>query len=142
MAIQDSGSVTQSPEGLLRPYLDATLSLLSPRSPETNVALSPVFSLFYMQHCRVPETKAQSAVNLSPGILYSESYSPFLPEIADSAATQGESMFWSAVRALKAAERYPQQTDRGGDVDAIQDLPREVESFWPPLEHMEDEEDW
>ena len=74
-------------------------------------------------------------------MLCSAPYSPYLPEIADSAATQGEAMFWQAVNALKAANRLPHRGS-GEKADETRTA-TDVESFWPPLDYVEDEgEEW
>jgi hypothetical protein len=46
------------------------------------------------------------------------------PEIADQAAEDAESLFWDSVKELEGR--------RDGD----------IEVFWPPLETLDEEEDW
>lgn len=125
----------QSAEQLLRPYLDATLSLTSPQSSEPSNSHEPLFTLFYTQHANNLNSPTTSD---APHLPIVHSYAPHLPEIADSAAINAEKTFWRVVNALKAKGIHPARANdsQGEDGDA------DVESFWPPLEYVEDSDDW
>ncbi|KAI0337560.1 FAD/NAD(P)-binding domain-containing protein [Trametopsis cervina] len=139
MPLSNDAGVTQTPEVLLRPYLDATLTLTSPGPSEQRNAIAPLFTLFYMQHSVIPSRSADSP-DLSPTIQYTAPYAPHLPEIGDSAATIAESIFWRAVESLKAMGRHPERTDGGSDMEAS--TTHQIDSFWPPLEYVDEGEDW
>ena len=120
----------KSAEDLLLPYLDATLSLAAPPSEDAENARSSC-TLFYKQcSAKIPAEPQDTQTTC----IYRSPYSRCLPEIADSAAVNGEDMFWRAVKALKAAGRLPQGAEgEGSDVD----------SFWPPLDYVEEDgEEW
>lgn len=139
MPLPASSDTAQTPESLLRPYLDATLTLLSRPSPNTDTSDEPLFSLFYRQRSAHALITTEATSKTPSDILIAEAYSPYFPEIADSAARQAESTFWRAVEALKAAGRVQQKME---DEEGAEGNARDVESFWPPLEHIEDAEDW
>jgi Rab proteins geranylgeranyltransferase component A len=139
MPLPENEVPSQSAEALLKPYLDATLSLVSPASD----TVQPLFTLFYLQlsGSTSSETRGDSIPVALP-IRYTTSYQPHLPEIGDSAATIGESNFWEVVKALESLGRHPghitdDEQGEGGD-GAV----RKVESFWPPLEYIEESEEW
>ena len=111
-----------SPETILQPYLEATLTL-----SRGDQSLEPIFSLFYTQleHSSPPTREDRWFV---PGI------TTLISECADSAAVVAEEMFRETVRALDDLRR-----ERGAEVT------EEPISFWPPLEDEDsgDEvEDW
>ncbi|KAI0084188.1 GDP dissociation inhibitor-domain-containing protein [Irpex rosettiformis] len=137
MPLIDEQDTTETAEQLLRPYLNATLSLGS-RSPEMSAALEPLFTLFYTQLTPRNYSTPGDAEPLS-SIIHSGSYAAYLPEIADSASINAEKMFWRAVKALKALGKYPQRSQEGEEEKAGE---VEVESMWPPLEYVEDNDDW
>ncbi|KAF7790767.1 hypothetical protein EIP86_001724 [Pleurotus ostreatoroseus] len=120
----------KSAEELLQPFLDATLSLTAPPSEDAET-VRPSCVLFYKQCSAKTPAEPQDTQTTC---IYRSPYSPYLPEIADSAAVNGEDMFWRAVKALKAAGRLPQgAAGEGSDVD----------SFWPPLDYVEEDgEEW
>ena len=130
-------ATTASAEALLRPYLDATLTLdvtdpASPAPPE------PLFTVFYIEH---PDTHVDATATPSPSVLKAGPNSTLISERADSGTANAEALFWKAVEALKTAGRRPmrkQEEDQDlGEVEA------EVDSFWPPLDIVDDpSEDW
>ena len=141
MPLLNNDTPSQTAEELLRPYLDATLTLASTGSPSSG-DLQPLFTMFYTRHPNgtVPGNPENSS-SLSP-ILHTKPYAPHLPEIADSAATNGEAIFWDTIKALKTLDRHPGR--KNGD-DSGEDnigMGREVDSFWPPLEYIEENDDW
>jgi hypothetical protein len=111
------------PEPLLQPYLMATLSFTSPTSDAIDT--TPLFKVFYIEQ---PREFVVSAAD--PKIIVTPSVSPLLPESLDSAAINAEAVFRKVVGILKSRN--------------AQDLPEanaEDESFWPPLNEIDDEAD-
>ncbi|KAI0314736.1 GDP dissociation inhibitor-domain-containing protein [Amylostereum chailletii] len=131
-----------TPESLLKPYLNALLSLLSspaPSEPHHEPAPGrstpePLFSLFYIQH--PPSTPSStSAPSPNPTLLVTPPPVPGLSATADAASASAEALFFRAVESLKALrpelnvdmEEGEAHSGSGGDVFA------ELK-FWPPLE--------
>ncbi|PSR72899.1 hypothetical protein PHLCEN_2v11266 [Hermanssonia centrifuga] len=122
----DQSGGSHSPEELLRPYLDATLSLT--RTSEHPESALPLVTLFYEQSPREgPENNSTEASLM----LSTPPHSRYLPEVADSAARNAEVTFWRALEVLKSAGRLP------GDKNSEE----AVENFWPPLEYVNGEDD-
>lgn len=131
MPVPSDQTPGQTPEQILRPYLDATLSF----------ACDPVqslFTLFYMQQSdgRVASLDSQTSV------FHIDPYSRYLPEIADSAVTNAETIFWRVMKVLQENRSQPNQDGRGNDQEQGESRSREIESLWPPLEYTEDNDDW
>ena len=127
-----------SPEDLLRPYLEAALSLATPSSP-SETAPAPLFTVFYTHN---PSSSADSTSVPSPtGVIVTPPAIQLLPVIADEATENAEAMFWKAVEQLKAAgvrrsiikESFA-KVKEGGEEAAEAEEPQEVDSFWPPLD--------
>ena len=132
LPLLDDSIRTQSAEELLRPYLDAALSLTSQSSGET---INTLFTVYYKQHPRKPFSPL-TTTDIAP-LVSPPSDAIHLPEIGDSLVPSAEATFWQAVEQLKAAGCRP-QTKEGDEVDA-----REIDGMWPPLEYVdEDQEDW
>ena len=132
------GSATASAESLLRPYLDATLTLAVPDTA-TSAPLEPLFTVFYIEH---PDASDVATAAPSPSVLRAAPSSTLISEQADSATANAEALFWKAVEALKAAGRRPKQRVQDGE-DGGGKLEVDVDSFWPPLDIMDDpSEDW
>lgn len=130
---------TRTAEELLRPYLDATLSLTSlSATSERPEHARPLFALFYKQ--TFPPPPSYDTESAQSTLILSSPYSPYLPESADAAASDGEAMFWKAVKALKAAGRLPHRKREDGAEET--DTAIDVESFWPPLDYVEDSDEW
>ena len=130
----------QTPEQLLKPYLDATLSITRPNtsSEESLSSTQTIFTLFYKQH-PTPTHAISSDVKSSPLPPSGTSVPMYLPEIVDSTAGTVEVAFWRAVEQLKAAGRRPQRKgDEGKDVES----PGDIDGLWPPLEYVEEENEW
>jgi len=108
-----------SPETLLRPYLDAVLSLAVDRSPG-----QPLLTALYLDRVNVtppiPTPEVASMCLVTPPV-----YNERLPEAPDMAAVHAEEVFWKAVQLL--------QTSSGS-------LGSTPSSFWPPAESEVDEE--
>ena len=110
-----------SPEIMLQPYLEATLTLTKENQP-----IKPLFSLFYTQL----EQGSSSCQDrwLVPQV------TTLISECADSAAVVAEEMFRESTRVLDDLRR-----ERGVEV-AEEPIP-----FWPPLEDEGDNDeagDW
>ncbi|KAH9853364.1 GDP dissociation inhibitor-domain-containing protein [Lenzites betulinus] len=124
-----------SAEGLLRPYLDATLTLTSPPSSETTPA-TPLFTVFYTLHHALATT-----LDADPGIIVAPPHKPLITSVADEATQNAEGMFWKAVEKL-GKKRPPTQ---GADVSGEKEEESgEIDSFWPPLDaaEVETSDDW
>ncbi|KIP10590.1 hypothetical protein PHLGIDRAFT_22209 [Phlebiopsis gigantea 11061_1 CR5-6] len=117
MPLLDEEMKAQTPEQLLRPYLNAALTITLPHAAEDR--LEPLFMLFYKQH---PTTVLMPSDDESPPLLPDPSIPLYLPEMADSSVHVAEATFWRAIEQLKAA-----------DV---------IDSFWPPLDVVEEEDEW
>ena len=139
MPLLGEHSTTEPAEQLLRPYLDATLSLASYGSGSP-AEFEPLFTLFYTEHPPI-STPPSDALDAVPSIFPTSSYAEYLPEIADSAATNAEAAFWRVVKALKALGRQPGRSEEEG-ADGDESGEADVESMWPPLEYVEDNDEW
>ena len=132
ITMPDPGS-EQSAETALRPYLDAALTL-------TVSPASPLFTLFYKESVTKLAPPASDAAQST--LITSPPYAPYLTEVGDSAASNAEAMFWDAVKALTASKRYPKHAAEG-ETKADEDAKNGPESFWPPLDYVEDDsEEW
>ncbi|KZT13206.1 FAD/NAD(P)-binding domain-containing protein [Laetiporus sulphureus 93-53] len=129
---------TATPDELLSPYLDATLSLATP-PPGDGAPVQALFTLFYIQHPpSQPAQKLEAAANAT--VLVTPTCSPVLPEQGDLATVNAESVFFKTVEMLKACGRCPRRKE--GDEVVSGDV-WEIESFWPPLDIVDDpSEDW
>ena len=68
--------------------------------------------------------------------------STLVSEKADSSAISAEALFWKSVEALKAAGRRPKRKPEDGE-EMGEDVEVEVDSFWPPLDILDDpSEEW
>lgn len=140
MPLLEEASDERSPAELLRPFLDATLSLCQSSATEAESASSvqPLFSLFYKQH---PHPTSSNAPEDPAPLLPQTPESVHLPEVADSMVGSAEATFWCAVEQLKAAGRKPQHKaeEDGHESQGAS----EISSVWPPLEYVEEEgEEW
>ena len=129
----DEEARAQTPERLLRPYLDATLTITLPAAPDHTP--QPLFTLYYVQH---PATVPASSNSESAPILPDPFIPLHVPEMADSTIGVAEATFWKAVEQLKAAGRRPQLKE-GPSGDGTSDT---IDSFWPPLDIVEEEDEW
>lgn len=121
-----------SPETLLRPYLDALLSLAS--SPP----LTPLFTTFYLEvpepvahdtpeEGAAPSTTPTTDTYLVPPRLTAAS----LPDIPDKATYIAEAAFQEAVKALRSLA----PTGDGDEEEPV--------DFWPSLPvEEEDDDEW
>jgi len=100
-----------SPEAVLQPYLEATLTLTRGNQP-----IKSLFSLFYTQLEHGPSSTREDRL-LVPQI------TTLISECADSAAAVAEEMFQASVRVLEDLRR-----ERGAEVA------EEPPPFWPPPE--------
>lgn len=110
-----------SPEVVLQPYLEATLTLTKGDQP-----IKPLFSLFYTQ-------LEHGSTSTRDGRWSVPQIATLIAECADSATVVAEEMFQATVRVLEDLRR-----ERGTEV-AEEPVP-----FWPPLEDEggEEAEDW
>lgn len=125
-------------EKILRPYLDATLTLTD--STE-DTPTKPIFAVFYLQRygASMPPSHSASSLGDEPSsstILVTPSLPPDLVHLSDAASTNAEASFWEVANMLKC--RNPAgDRDEGGDGNngSVPD------SFWPPILDSEDDED-
>ncbi|KAI0329920.1 FAD/NAD(P)-binding domain-containing protein [Cubamyces sp. BRFM 1775] len=143
-----SSTSNPSAEELLRPYLDAALTLTAPPSASSEVQpADPLFTVSYIHHPVSTSVPSDSA-DADSDIIITPPCTPLLPVIADVATQNAEAMFWRAVRRLKGTwepekrdcvdGEKDEATDKdGGEVDGI-------DSFWPPLDvaDVESADDW
>lgn len=144
MPLQDVPS--KPAEELLRPYLDAILSLTSPPSSLPNsvdaetktntegTTPSPLFTLFYIEQPpttplsnSISDTSSDAQTEVGNRVIYTPP-SPVahqISEIADSATTLAQDVFWKSIRVLKGLGKRP-KLDEGDEGD-------ELEGMWPPL---------
>ncbi|KAI1788932.1 FAD/NAD(P)-binding domain-containing protein [Ganoderma leucocontextum] len=132
-----------SSEELLRPYLDAALSLTAPPSRETSPA-TPLFTVFYTHNSSL--SRPSPTANSLPSAIITPPPPPLLPVIADATTGNAEAMFWKAVEQLKAAgvrrsvvKETVGKAKEGGEEPADAEEYQEIDSFWPPLDATEDD---
>lgn len=135
MPLLDEEMKAQTPEQLLRPYLNAALTITLPHAAEDS--LEPLFMLFYKQH---PTTVLMPSDDESPPLLPDPPIPLYLPEMADSSVHVAEATFWRAIEQLKAAGRRPRPKE-GADSGGTE-APDVIDSFWPPLDVVEEEDEW
>ncbi|KAM6495747.1 FAD/NAD-P-binding domain containing protein [Amanita muscaria] len=120
LALPISSGEEISPEALLKPYLEATISLAADNS---NSGREPLLTTFYLEHIyRTSIPDADQSCLMTPPV-----NSERLPEAPDMAATNAEEVFWKAIRLLRT--NSDDQEGKGM-----------VEDFWPPTS-QEDEVD-
>ncbi|KAI0676664.1 FAD/NAD(P)-binding domain-containing protein [Trametes maxima] len=137
-----------SAEQVLRPYLDAALSLTAPPSVSSDTQPAvPLFTLFYNHY---PAALPQASFG-GPDIIIAPPCTPLLPTIADVATQNAETMFWAAVKKLGTVHRKVATREASGDRKAedanekdTEEGPEAIDSFWPPLDAAEDDsaDDW
>ncbi|KAK1220723.1 hypothetical protein PQX77_016549 [Marasmius sp. AFHP31] len=127
----------ESPEDLLRPYLEATLRL---RKSEDDTTITPLFTSFYNQRAPLPSyaTSTPLSPSTSPSFKLADTSLPNyilvpqlpqqpLPEPADVANVNAEKVFWDVIRILR-----PEVLKQEGESEL---------TFWPPLPNDEGDED-
>ncbi|EIW62323.1 FAD/NAD-P-binding domain-containing protein [Trametes versicolor FP-101664 SS1] len=147
-----SAEQSRSAEELLRPYLDATLTLTAPPPTSSDPQpTTPLFTVFYIHH-PAPHPPAPSTVGA--GIIVSPPHTSLLPEIADAATQHAEVMFWKAVETLGrrplvqesgSTDGVEDKSEESGEKEAEEDSDSgEIDSFWPPLDaaEVESADDW
>ncbi|KAH9921562.1 FAD/NAD-P-binding domain-containing protein [Epithele typhae] len=138
LPLSSSSAFTSSAEELIKPYLDATLSLTAPPSADGSAAV-PLFTVFYYQHA-VNDTPS-SSTELT-GVVLTPPCTQDLASIADSATQHAEGMFWTAVGQLKAAgvKRGKVPTGRMATEEVEEEgQPEEIDALWPPLDAADEE---
>lgn len=114
---------SSSPETVLKPYVDAILSLTTMASSDTPA--EPLFWIYYNQNLS-PSISSNisppSSLHIPPTVLITPLPSILLPETSDSAATNAEAVFHEALKSL-------QPKAESAHVDAQDTVP-----FWPPIE--------
>ncbi|KAI0706927.1 FAD/NAD(P)-binding domain-containing protein [Cerioporus squamosus] len=145
LPLSPESTSSSSAEELLRPYLEAALSLtVPPSSPSGTPPATSLFSLYYIHN--IPASVSPSSSDNSSGIIIAPPCRPHLPAIADEATEHAETMFWKAVEQLKAAgvqRTVPkEEVEKGGDAvekAELEESSQEIDSFWPPLDAIDDE---
>jgi Rab proteins geranylgeranyltransferase component A len=129
-------SVDTSPELLLRPYLEATLSLAV--TPTLTSAPAPLFTIFYVQHS--PPNEVPTTVTATSKYLVTPSPSHLLSESLDSAATNAEAVFRDAISILKHSLETVETQENAINTDMEAE---EIVPFWPTLSDNDgDTDDW
>ncbi|KAJ4466701.1 GDP dissociation inhibitor-domain-containing protein [Lentinula edodes] len=148
-----------SPETLLKPYLETTLSFSSTSSVKP---LTPLFTSFYLQSTS-PSPRAASVIpsavptDLSASHEASNSIVPPspsillmplpailpLPDSGDASALNAEAVFWEAIKALNGFKNTKkQEASQEQDAPPVREEDKlNIESFWPPVVSEEDDED-
>ncbi|KAH7875878.1 GDP dissociation inhibitor-domain-containing protein [Lentinula edodes] len=148
-----------SPETLLKPYLEATLSFSSTSSVKP---LIPLFTSFYLQSTS-PSPRAASVTpsavptDLSASLEVSNSIDPPspsillmplpvylpLPDSGDASALNAETVFREAIKALNRFKHTKkQEASQEQDAPPVREEDKlNIESFWPPVVSEEDDED-
>ena len=126
----------EDPEPSIDPYLNTILSL-------ANVS-EPVFKLVYIQH--VPWSPSSTSGIDQPPVFISPALPPHLAEIADSASSAAESLFFRVIDLLKTKNPQTWTAESTGEASAAGDKFSQLKiPMWPPSEGpREDEggEDW
>lgn len=145
---------SHSAEELLRPYLDATLTLTAPppTSPDPQPT-TPLFTVFYIHHPAPPHPPPTPSTP-GAGIIVAPPHTSLLPEIADEATQHAEAMFWKAVETLgrrppvresSSTDGVEVKSEESREKEAEEDSDSgEIDSFWPPLDaaEVESADDW
>ncbi|KAJ3793587.1 FAD/NAD-P-binding domain-containing protein [Lentinula aff. detonsa] len=150
-----------SPEQLLKPYLDMTLSF-SATSSSTDTSIIPLFTSFYLQTTfpssyTTFSTKSSLTTSSRPDHSFGSSLPTILlspappnsplPDLGDAAAVNAEAVFWEAVKALKsikASKQLRKTSEEQVPPTAVREEQEElveIESFWPPVVNEEDDEE-
>lgn len=147
LPLSDALSDSLSAEEVLQPYLDASLTLtVPPAAARETPPTAPLFTLFYIYH--PPSTPSNVNHDSATDIFVTPPCTQLLPLIADAATQNAEAMFWKAMEKLKAAGIRPNlQKDKemedpgqsGKGVEGTEDTEAIIDSFWPPLDDVEDE---
>ena len=124
-------TTSQSAEELLKPYLDAILSLTSPTSNNHSQISKPLFTLFYLEQPPTTSTLTASALSAEPDgrVFYVPSSIPshHMSEIADSATTVAEELYWKSVQRLESLGKKAKGEE--GESEGAEETKR----MWPPL---------
>ncbi|KAJ3785852.1 FAD/NAD-P-binding domain-containing protein [Lentinula aff. detonsa] len=150
-----------SPEQLLKPYLDMTLSF-SATSSSTDTSITPLFTSFYLQTTfpssyTTFSTKSSLTTSSRPDHSFGSSLPTILlspappnsplPDLGDATAVNAEAVFWEAVKALKsikASKQLRKTSEEQVPPTAVREEQEElveIESFWPPVVNEEDDEE-
>jgi hypothetical protein len=121
----------EDPEPLIESYLNTILSL-------ANVS-EPLFKLVYAQHVASPFSST-SGVD-QPSICVSPPLQSHLAEIADSASSAAESLFFRVIDLLKAKNPQMWTTESTGEAGVGGDIFSELKvPMWPPSEGPREDE--
>ncbi|TCD69182.1 Rab proteins geranylgeranyltransferase component A [Steccherinum ochraceum] len=124
---------SRTAEELLKPYLDATLSMADAgreTSASESQPIRPSHTLFYVQHLPTPPSPSDASQSLG-SLFVPPSDETMLSELSDSAATNAETTFWKVVEKLKEIRRIKRESaETEGDKSVEEPV---VDSFWPPI---------
>jgi hypothetical protein len=121
----------EDPETSIEPYLNTILSLAD--------VSEPLFKLVYAQHVASPLSPT-SGVD-QPSICVSPPLLSHLAEIADSASSAAESLFFRVIYLLKAKNPQMWTTDSRGETGVGGDIFSELKvPMWPPSEGPREDE--
>ncbi len=136
-----SEETSRTAEELLRPYLDAALTLSKPAvESDGQLPVQLLFELFYIQRTSAKPMSSASVDIPAASVIIVPDGPPKLAELADDATTQAENIFWKAVESLKAAGCRPRRQSPDGEEAQDESV---IDSFWPPLDAVDDpSDDW
>ena len=126
-------ATSHSAEELLKPYLDATLSLAANNLETTESGsspLQPLYVLFYGQDSSTPLQPGLQDLPSPNAIFIPPANSGIISELADTAAANAETVFWKVVEVLKEVKRQRRTAAEG---EETKDDELVIENFWPPI---------
>jgi Rab proteins geranylgeranyltransferase component A len=127
----------ESPEALLKPYLNAILALTI--SPEAASTAEPLFAVYYNQQPIQAATTCH-ATQFSD-LLVPPSLSGDLASSPDAASLAAEALFFKAVDAIKSKRPSAWALNEGNPtLGSGSDIFEEIKALWPPLDSNPDEE--
>ncbi|CAL1701891.1 unnamed protein product [Somion occarium] len=138
MSEQDA---SREPEELLKPYLEAALTLTSSPSPDSPT--KPLLTCYYLQ--TLPSAN-MVVLSGSPQPLFTvPSDIVVMSETADTAATHAEEAFWKIVKDLERKGVKPTKIKSEGEgersEEGVGEEPQLITQFWPPLDSVGDDDD-
>ena len=121
------------PETVLRPYLDAALTLTSSSLEDPT---KPLMTLYYLQTMSVSDLVLLSD---DPRSFTTTSDTPYIAEIADSAATHAEEAFFTIAKELeKRGVKRNKVKKLGQEQEGAEEEEGPVTQFWPPFDSVGD----
>lgn len=120
------------PETLLTPYLEAALTLTSPPSDSPTKLL---MTLYYLQTIPAADLVVLSGDSSSFTVA---SDTPYIAEVADSAANHAEEAFFKIVKELEKRGVKPSKVKKLGQEGDVEEDEGPITQFWPPFDSVGD----